>query len=104
RVAALQMKRAALEETVATLQHKRQEMINATRLPSGLTMPTEWSYGHKSEQAMKTANGIVKEHITMLHRYNEIKDIAQGVMGMIAERKGARMADVMEDFGMTSKD
>lgn len=47
---------------------------------------------------------MIKEHIQLLHRYNEIKDIGQGLMGLIAEKRGCRIKDVMEEFGVDEKD
>lgn len=35
-----------------------------------------------------TPQAIVQRHIRLLHEYNEIKDIAQGLMGMIADGRG----------------
>jgi len=42
----------------------------------------------------------VSAHITLLHRYNEIKDVGQGLMGMIAERRGVRIGEVGREFGV----
>lgn len=35
---------------------------------------------------------------------NEIRDIGQGLLGLVAERRGVRMVDVMGDFGVEEKD
>lgn len=50
------------------------------------------------------AHNIVKRHIMSLGRYNEIRDIGQGLLGMIAEQRGVRIVDVMEEFGVVGKD
>lgn len=104
RLAALDTKRAKLEAKLADLQAQRMNYINKSRLPSGLDMPAEWTEEQKSKQALATANGIIKEHIALLHDYNEIKDIGQGLMGLIADKRGVRQKVVMEDFGMDDKD
>jgi len=49
-------------------------------------------------------DAIVKEHIRLLHQYNEIKDVGQGLMGLIADARGVRLGDVMEEFGVGSED
>ena len=47
---------------------------------------------------------IVQEHIRLLHQYNEIKDVGQGLMGLIADARGVRLGDVMEEFGVCAED
>lgn len=47
---------------------------------------------------------IVKRHIRLLHQYNEIKDIGQGLMGLIADGRGVRHVDVQSEFGVGGKD
>ncbi|KAL6236639.1 DNA repair protein [Aspergillus navahoensis] len=46
----------------------------------------------------------VKRHIRLLHEYNEIKDIGQGLMGLIADARGVRQVDVQREFGADVKD
>jgi DNA repair protein Swi5/Sae3 len=46
----------------------------------------------------------VKRHIRLLHEYNEIKDIGQGLMGLIADARGMRQVDVQRDFGVGDRD
>ncbi|KAL4807841.1 DNA repair protein [Aspergillus unguis] len=46
----------------------------------------------------------VKRHIRLLHEYNEIKDIGQGLVGLIADARGMRQIDVQEEFGVGGKD
>ena len=46
----------------------------------------------------------VKRHIRLLHDYNEIKDVAQGLMGLIAEARGVRQIEVQREFGAGEKD
>ncbi|EAL91986.1 conserved hypothetical protein [Aspergillus fumigatus A1163] len=46
----------------------------------------------------------VKRHIRLLHEYNEIKDIGQGLMGLIADARGVRQVDVQREFGVGDRD
>jgi DNA repair protein Swi5/Sae3 len=46
----------------------------------------------------------VKRHIRLLHDYNEIKDIGQGLMGLIADARGMRQVDVQREFGVGDRD
>jgi hypothetical protein len=47
---------------------------------------------------------MVKRHIKLLHTYNEIKDVGQGLMGLIADSRGVRLKEVMEEIGVGEKD
>ncbi|KAK0843794.1 hypothetical protein LTR03_008453 [Friedmanniomyces endolithicus] len=90
RLAALATKRTTLTQTLEDLTAHRATLIARTTLPSGLAMPTEWSEEQRERQALSSANAVIKEHIGLLHRYNEIKDIGQGLMGMLADQRGVR--------------
>ncbi|KAL2825584.1 hypothetical protein BDW59DRAFT_70915 [Aspergillus cavernicola] len=46
----------------------------------------------------------VKRHIRLLHEYNEIKDVGQGLMGLIADARGVRQVDVQKEFGVGVRD
>lgn len=52
------------------------------------------------------AAATVKAHIKRLHDYNEIRDIGQGLIGMIADQRGVRIMECYEsgEFGVGSKD
>ncbi|KAL2038535.1 hypothetical protein N7G274_008874 [Stereocaulon virgatum] len=52
----------------------------------------------------KDPTGTVKAHIKLLHDYNEIRDIGQGLMGIIADNRGVRVIDVYEEFGVGQGD
>ncbi|KAK2778686.1 hypothetical protein FQN53_001714 [Emmonsiellopsis sp. PD_33] len=52
----------------------------------------------------KDATAIVQRHIRLLHEYNEIKDVGQGLMGLIAEARGVRYVDVQKGFGIAERD
>ncbi|GAB7362175.1 hypothetical protein MBLNU230_g2201t1 [Neophaeotheca triangularis] len=104
RLQALASKKATLEQKLHDLQTQRAEAVAKATLPSGLAMPEDWSEEQKSKQAFATANGLIKEHIALLHRYNEVKDIGLGLMGMVAEKRSVKQAEVMEEFGVGEKD
>ncbi|KAH7348135.1 Swi5-domain-containing protein [Pyrenochaeta sp. MPI-SDFR-AT-0127] len=53
---------------------------------------------------MSAANKIVKGHIKLLHEYNEMKDVGQGLMGLIADQRGVRIVEVQDEFGIDSRD
>jgi Swi5 len=53
---------------------------------------------------MTAANKMVKEHIKLLHEYNELKDVGQGLMGLIADQRGVRIVEVQDEFGLDAND
>lgn len=54
--------------------------------------------------ALNHANATLKRHIKLLHSYNEIKDIGTGIIGIIADQRGVRIVDVMEEMGVCDGD
>lgn len=50
------------------------------------------------------ADVIVKAHIKLLHDYNAIRDIGQGLMGIVADNRGVRVVDVYRDFDVGEGD
>ncbi|PYH40304.1 SWI5/SAE3 family protein [Aspergillus saccharolyticus JOP 1030-1] len=46
----------------------------------------------------------VQRHIRLLHEYNEIKDIAQGLLDLIADARGVRHIDVQREYGVGDRD
>jgi Swi5 len=55
-------------------------------------------------EATEFSRSTIQEHIRLLQQYNQIRDIGQGLIGMVAERKKARVRDCQEDFGITDGD
>lgn len=86
------------------LQAERNALVAQSSLPSGLPFPSEWTDEQRAEQALRTANAVIKEHISLLHGYNEIKDIGQGLLGLVADKRGVRVKSIMEEFGVGTSD
>jgi hypothetical protein len=79
-----------------------QVLIEGSRLPN-VDMSDDEAEPTDAE-VTSAANKIVKEHIKLLHEYNELKDVGQGMMGLIADQRGSRIAEVQEEFGIDAKD
>jgi DNA repair protein Swi5/Sae3 len=111
RLTALEARKATLTQTLADLKSERLSLASQTKLPSGLPLATTnpstglpLSEEEILAAALKSSSAVVKEHITLLHKYNEIKDIGQGLMGLIADKRDCRVKVVMEEFGVGEKD
>ncbi|KAI9746414.1 MAG: hypothetical protein M1818_000127 [Claussenomyces sp. TS43310] len=46
----------------------------------------------------------VARHIKLLHAYNEIRDVGQGLMGLIADGRNVRAVEVYREFSVGPKD
>ncbi|KOC07665.1 DNA repair protein [Aspergillus flavus AF70] len=49
-------------------------------------------------------SATVQRHIRLLHEYNKIKDIGQGLMGLIADARGVRQIEVQKEYGVGDRD
>lgn len=121
----LARKQTTLLTTLTLLETQRSSLLQRLNalIPSALQQPLQDTYtpsiaAHStpsnrftfspssSEQLNDEAKAILKQHISALHSYNEIKDVAQGMMGLIAESRGVRIRDLYLDgeFGVAEAD
>jgi hypothetical protein len=56
------------------------------------------------EFVLQQSKALVKEHISRLTQYNEIRDIGLGLIGIVADMRRERVRDVQEEFGVTDGD
>ena len=49
-------------------------------------------------------NTTCERYTQLLHEYNDIKDIGQGLMGLIADARGMRQVEVESEFGVPGED
>ncbi|KXS94099.1 hypothetical protein AC579_2515 [Pseudocercospora musae] len=97
----LSAKHTNLKSHLASLQLEKSNLISrSTTIP----IPETWTQEDKSKAALSTAQARIKEHISLLHSYNEIKDIGLGLLGLLAEGRGVRVKDLMGEFEMGEKD
>ncbi|CAF9904932.1 hypothetical protein IMSHALPRED_000216 [Imshaugia aleurites] len=84
-------KTAALEAKIAALDHQIKEIEEKQREIDG-------------RLKTKDPQATVQAHIKLLHDYNEIRDVGQGLMGIIADNRGVRVRDVYQDFDVGEGD
>ncbi|KAF6223523.1 hypothetical protein HO133_000366 [Letharia lupina] len=84
KIAALEAKIAALESQIRETEDKRREVDGQLKT--------------------KDPQATVKAHIKLLHDYNEIRDIGQGLMGIIADNRGVPVREVYQDFNVGEGD
>ncbi|KAF2158206.1 hypothetical protein K461DRAFT_274448 [Myriangium duriaei CBS 260.36] len=56
------------------------------------------------EAALDSARRARAERIRLLSKYNEVKDVAQGLIGLVAEMRACRVVDVMRDLDVEDDD
>lgn len=104
RLVALQSKMARLHDLLADLKTQRQELANGTAKALRLPTPDHSTDEEKLSVALKAADKVTKTHIQRLQRYNEIKDAGVDLIGLIADRRQARVVNVMGEFGVAEGD
>lgn len=108
---ALSTRRSELEATLSSISAERSNLAaQVLSNPNTVAEAHELSAHRPAcsqtdiDRALLLANETIKKHIKLLNQYNEIKDVGQGLMGMIAEQKGVRVVEVMPDFGVEEGD
>ncbi|KAG9952067.1 hypothetical protein KCU85_g2410, partial [Aureobasidium melanogenum] len=99
---ALRARQAALEATVAELLSQRTSLVNTFSRTSD-TQDRE-DTETRAKLAVDAANMKIKSQIKQLQQYNDIKDIGTQLMGIIAEKRGCRIGEVQEEFGINPED
>ncbi|KAF8536118.1 Swi5-domain-containing protein [Trichophaea hybrida] len=79
---ALTATNARLSSEFATLQSAHEEAVKKLTNPQA-----------KGEDT-------VKRHIHLLHEYNEVKDVAMGLIGLVAENRGVTVGVVIREYGV----
>jgi hypothetical protein len=103
----LQSQISALQSQIAAAQADLDDSLS--ELQSQLsTRPEKFASGSPLPQSdadtQSQAGAIVKRHIKLLHAYNETKDMGQGLMGLIADARGVRLKEVMDEMGVEEHD
>ncbi|KAG9555748.1 hypothetical protein KCU71_g4794, partial [Aureobasidium melanogenum] len=99
---ALRARQAALEATLAELLSQRASLVNAFS-PTSNAQESE-DTETRAKLAVDAANTKIKSQIKQLQQYNDIKDIGTQLMGIIAEKRGCRIGEVQEEFGINPDD
>jgi len=83
KIASLQARNTVLEAEIAATKAKLEAITKELKYPAAAT---------------------VRKHIRLLHEYNDIRDVGQGLLGMIADQRSVRISDVYGDFGVDVND
>ncbi|RKF81894.1 hypothetical protein GcM3_030027 [Golovinomyces cichoracearum] len=83
RIASITARNTALETELANKRARLQEITRHLEAPASET---------------------VRRHIKLLHDYNDIRDIGQSLIGMIAEQRGVQIGSLYDYFGVGIKD
>jgi hypothetical protein len=96
------------EITLAELRAQKAALLSSLRVQPSIQVLMEENDDDDGEPTegdiMAAANKIVKEHIKLLHEYNELKDVGQGLMGLIADQRGVRIIEIQDEFGIDAND
>lgn len=100
-LAELKAQKAALIASLASLPSIRALIAQAK---DANTAVQEGDAEYTENEIMGAAQRLNQKHIKLLHEYNEIKDVGQGLMGLIADQRGVRIIEVQDEFGIDPKD
>ena len=83
-----------------------QTTLNPSHLPSvhAHSRPLTPLTSHVEAELLNNAQGTIKDHIKLLHQYNEIRDVGLGLIGMVAENRKVRIRDCQEEYGVGEGD
>ena len=83
-----------------------QTSLNPNYLPSvhAHTRPLTLLTPQVETELLNNAQSTIKDHIKLLHQYNETRDIGLGLIGMIAESRKVRIRDCQEEYGVGEGD
>jgi hypothetical protein len=98
----LHARQASLESTVAELLSQRTSLVNSIS-PTSDPQESEDTEA-RAKLAVDAANIKIKSQIKQLQQYNDIKDVGTQLMGIIAEKRGCRIGEVQEEFGINPDD
>jgi len=94
-----------LQDQISSLTSERNTLVTKALNPrlqvsDSAESPTQ----AQVDQALDKANVDIKTRVRQLQEYNDVKDIGTQLMGLIAENKGVRIAEVQRDFGVEGSD
>jgi hypothetical protein len=98
----LRARQAALESTIAELLSQRTSLVDSKSPTFDLHESEDTET--RAKLAVDAANIKIKSQIKQLQQYNDIKDIGTQLMGLIAEKRGCRIGEVQEEFGINPDD
>lgn len=83
KISSIQARISSLEAEIASKRAKLEEVTKGLKYPAAET---------------------VKKHIKLLHDYNDIRDVGQGLVGMIADNRGVTIGTLYDEFGVGLQD
>ncbi|KXG52416.1 DNA repair protein, Swi5 [Penicillium griseofulvum] len=85
-----QQRLAALRASIANLEAKHAQL--------------EKDLAALHDLLIDNPDATCNRYVKLLHEYNDIKDVGQGLMGILAEARGVRQVDVEKEFGVAEED
>lgn len=95
---------ASLETNISTTEAQLSRALHQISQSDAFKSKQEDTNTNSDAAALQHAQHTVANHINLLKSYNEIKDIAMGMLGLIADKEGRRVAEVMEQRGISERD
>lgn len=103
----------AVQSQIARLQRQSQSAIiqsdecitaNSALLKDAMPIPDDHGQTPLDEQTIRQAREIVARYKQSVTRFNDLRDAAMGLLGLIAEKEGRTLKNVLEDRGIEDDD
>jgi hypothetical protein len=96
----------------STLDHPHGLLLNtgkfgdhaSSALQTRLSLEQQLAALEQVYDLLKEKKKVVDAHISALHGYNEAKDVAQMLLGQLAEQEGCRTSDLYPRYGLELTD
>ncbi|RMZ78462.1 hypothetical protein DV737_g3901, partial [Chaetothyriales sp. CBS 132003] len=82
-------------DKISASDQNRQQPTSSPAKPSALATYPLSDLSPDQQQSLVRAQAILDHHIKQLGKYNQLKDIAMEMLGMVAEREGKTMREMM---------
>ncbi|CRG88588.1 hypothetical protein PISL3812_05619 [Talaromyces islandicus] len=99
-LASISKLKTQISETESQLREVNSKLRQVKKLSLHITILILLLCARSPENASQT----VRNHIHLLHAYNEIRGIGQGLLGLVADARGARHVDIQNEFGISPGD
>ena len=90
---------ASLASTLSQLSHKPSIPPPSTSDSATTSPPPPNLSPRTQQQSLLHAQRILDDHVKQLQRYNEMKDVAMSLIGIIAEGKGESVRNLLRERG-----
>ncbi|KAL9090132.1 MAG: hypothetical protein Q9165_005412 [Trypethelium subeluteriae] len=96
----LQALETALHERNEALSNLPFQLVSSSSTDKRLSSDHNTPDSTPDAEKIQRCKAIIDTYVRSLHDFNEMKDLAQGLVGLVAERRGVRMQELLKEYGV----